>query len=101
MLWGVLRHRSTDYRVHVHVVPSSSPEVATMRGFRDALWADPALRYRHAALKRAIAAGGPVDPVTFTMAKHDWIAAALGRLGLPGGRRLYEEEPAGTGPANG
>jgi GrpB-like predicted nucleotidyltransferase (UPF0157 family) len=36
MLWGVLRHGSTDYRVHVHVVPSSSPEVAAMRGFRDA-----------------------------------------------------------------
>jgi len=37
MLWGVLRHGSTDYQVHVHVVPSSSPEVAAMRGFRDAL----------------------------------------------------------------
>jgi hypothetical protein len=66
-----------------------------MRGFRDALRADPALRYRYAALKRAIVAGGPVDPVTFTMAKHDKIDAALRRLGLRGGRRLYEEEPAG------
>jgi GrpB-like predicted nucleotidyltransferase (UPF0157 family) len=66
MLWGVLHHGSTDYRVHVHVVPDSSPEVAAMRGFRDALRADPALRHRYAALKRAIVAGGPVDPVTFT-----------------------------------
>jgi hypothetical protein len=66
MLWGVLHHGSTDHRVHVHVVPSSSPEVAAMRGFRDALRADPALRHRYAALKRAIVAGGPVDPVTFT-----------------------------------
>jgi GrpB-like predicted nucleotidyltransferase (UPF0157 family) len=24
MLWGVLHHGSADYRVHVHVVPSSS-----------------------------------------------------------------------------
>lgn len=102
MLWGVLHHGSTDYRVHVHVVPSSSPEVAAMRGFRDALRADPALRRSYAALKRAIVAGGPVDPVTFTRAKHDWIDAALGRLGLPGGRRLYEEKPAGSvRPANG
>jgi GrpB-like predicted nucleotidyltransferase (UPF0157 family) len=95
MLWGVLRHGSTDYRVHVHLVPDSSPEVAAMRGFRDALRADPALRHRYAALKRAIVVGGPVDPVTFTRAKHDWIAAALRRLGLPGGRRLYEEEQPG------
>jgi GrpB-like predicted nucleotidyltransferase (UPF0157 family) len=98
MLWGVLRHGSTDYRVHVHLVPDSSPEVAAMRGFRDALRADPALRHSYAALKRAIVVGGPVDPVTFTRAKHDWIAAALRRLGLPGGRRLYEEEQPGQVP---
>lgn len=85
MLWGVLHHGSADYRVHVHVVPSSSPEVAAMRGFRDALRADPALRHRYAALKRAIVEDGPVDPVSFTKAKHDWIAAALRRLGLSAG----------------
>ena len=34
MLWGAFRHGPTDYRVHVHVVPASSPEVAAMRGFR-------------------------------------------------------------------
>jgi GrpB-like predicted nucleotidyltransferase (UPF0157 family) len=101
MLWGVLRHRSTDYRVHVHVVPSSSPEVAAMRGFRDALRADPDLRHRYAALKRAIVADGPVDPMAFTRAKHDWIAAALGRLGLPAGRRLYQDDPAETADAPG
>jgi hypothetical protein len=101
MLWGVLHHGSADYRVHVHVVPSSSPEVAAMRGFRDALRADPALRHRFAALKRAIVEDGPVDPVSFTKTKHDWIAAALRRLGLSGGHRLYEDDPAGTGPAKG
>ncbi len=52
MLWGALRDGPTDYRVHVHVVPASSPEVAAMRGFRDALRADPRLRRRYAALKR-------------------------------------------------
>jgi GrpB-like predicted nucleotidyltransferase (UPF0157 family) len=95
MLWGVLRHGSTDFRAHVHVVPSSSPEVAAMRGFRDALRGDPALRSQYAALKRAIVQGGPVDPVAFTKGKHVWIAAALRRLGLPGGRRLYEDGQAG------
>jgi GrpB-like predicted nucleotidyltransferase (UPF0157 family) len=72
MLWGSLRHGPADYRVHVHVVPASSPEVAAMRGFRDALRADPRLRRQYAALKRAIVADGPMDPVAFTRAKHDW-----------------------------
>ena len=96
MLWGAFRHGPTDHRVHVHVVPASSPEVAAMRGFRDALRADPVLRCRYAALKRAIVAGGPVDPVVFSKAKHDWIAAALDQLGLTNGRqhRLYQDDPS-------
>ena len=95
MLWGTFRHGGTDYRVHVHVVPASSPEVAAMRGFRDALRADPRLRRQYAALKRAIVAGGPVDPLAFTRAKHDWIVAALGQLGLasPRPQRLYGDHP--------
>jgi GrpB-like predicted nucleotidyltransferase (UPF0157 family) len=95
MLWGAFRHGPTDYRAHVHVVPASSPEVTALRGFRDALRADPLLRRRYAALKRAIVAGGPVDPVVFSDAKHNWIAATLGRLGLTNGRqrRLYKDDP--------
>jgi GrpB-like predicted nucleotidyltransferase (UPF0157 family) len=78
----------------VHVVPAGGPEVAAMRGFRDALSADPVLRRRYAALKRAIVAGGPADPVAFTRAKHDWIAATLAHLGLAEEppRRLYQDD---------
>jgi GrpB-like predicted nucleotidyltransferase (UPF0157 family) len=96
MLWGAFHHGPTDYRVHVHVVPASSPEVTAMRGFRDALRADPILRRRYAALKRAIVAGGPVDPVVFSNAKHEWIAATLAQLGLTNGRqrRLYRDDPS-------
>jgi GrpB-like predicted nucleotidyltransferase (UPF0157 family) len=95
MLWGAFRHGPTDYRVHVHVVPAFSPEVTAMRGFRDALRSDPILRRRYAALKRAIVAGGPVDPVTFSKAKHDWIAATLAQFGLTNGRQrqLHEDDP--------
>jgi GrpB-like predicted nucleotidyltransferase (UPF0157 family) len=94
MLWGAFRHGATTYGVHVHVVPASSPEVAAMRGFRDALRADPVLRRRYAALKRAIVAGGPADPIAFTKAKHDWIVATLTWLGLAGDqpRRLYQDD---------
>jgi GrpB-like predicted nucleotidyltransferase (UPF0157 family) len=94
MLWGAFRHRAIDYPFHVHVVPADSPEVAAMRGLRDALCADPVLRRRYAALKRAIVAGGPADPVAFTRAKHDWIAATLAHLGLADEppRRLYQDD---------
>ena len=94
MLWGTFRHGATQYRVHVHVVPAASPEVAAMRGLRDALGADPVLRRRYTALKRAIVAGGPADPVAFTRAKHDWIAATLAHLGLAEEppRRLYQDD---------
>ena len=95
MLWAP-SPRTNRYRVHVHVVLASSPEVTAMRGFRDALRADPILRRRYAALKRAIVASGPVDPVMFSNAKHDWIAATLDQLGLTNGRqrRLPGDAPA-------
>jgi GrpB-like predicted nucleotidyltransferase (UPF0157 family) len=94
MLWGTYHHRATTYPVHVHVVPADDPEVAAMRGLRDALGADPVLRRRYGALKRAIVAGGPADPVAFTRAKHDWIAATLAHLGLADDppRRLYQDD---------
>jgi GrpB-like predicted nucleotidyltransferase (UPF0157 family) len=94
MLWGTYGHGATTYRVHVHVVPADSPEVAAMRGLRDALCADPVLRRRYTVLKRAIVAGGPADPVAFTRAKHDWIAATLTHLGLADEppRRLYQDD---------
>jgi GrpB-like predicted nucleotidyltransferase (UPF0157 family) len=102
MLWGTFRHGATTYPVHVHVIPADSPEVAAMRGFRDALGADPVLRRRYVALKRAIVAGGPADPVAFTRAKHDWIAATLAHLGLADEqpRRLYQDDQDPDGHAS-
>jgi GrpB-like predicted nucleotidyltransferase (UPF0157 family) len=82
MLQGVVRHGGGSFRVHVHVVPASSPEVAALRGFRDALLADAALRQEYEQLKRSIVASGTVDSVAFSKAKHAWIVAVLERLGL-------------------
>jgi hypothetical protein len=61
---------------------------------RDALRADPVLRRHYAALKRAIVGRRPADPVAFTKAKHDWIAATLAHLGLADQqpRRLYQDD---------
>jgi GrpB-like predicted nucleotidyltransferase (UPF0157 family) len=82
MLQGIIRHGDTSFRVHVHVVPASSPEVTALRGFRDALLTDPGLRAEYEQLKRSIVGAGTVDSVAFSKAKHAWIVAALERLGL-------------------
>jgi GrpB-like predicted nucleotidyltransferase (UPF0157 family) len=82
MLQGIIRHGDTSFRVHIHVVPADSPEVAALRGFRDALLADPGLRKEYEQLKRSIVDSGTVDSVAFSKAKHAWIVAALERLGL-------------------
>ncbi len=82
MLQGVIRHGDGSFRVHVHVVPDTSPEVKALRGFRDALLADPQLRRDYEQLKRSIVESGTVDSVAFSRAKHAWIVAALERLGL-------------------
>jgi GrpB-like predicted nucleotidyltransferase (UPF0157 family) len=82
MLQGIIRHGATSFRVHVHVVPADSPEVTALRGFRDALLADPRLRREYEQLKRSIVDSGTVDSVAFSRAKHAWIVAALERLGL-------------------
>ena len=95
MLQGVIRHGDASFRVHVHVVPAASPEVAAMRGFRDALRADPALRAEYERLKRSIVDSGTVDSVAFSRAKHAWIVATLERLGLA---EAVEEVKAGVLP---
>ena len=82
MLQGIISHGDTSFRVHIHVVPAGSPEVAALRGFRDALLADPSLREEYEQLKRSIVESGTVDSVAFSKAKHAWIVSALERLGL-------------------
>jgi dephospho-CoA kinase len=91
MLQGIIRHGDTSFRVHVHVVPAASPEVAALRGFRDALLADPELRQEYVRLKRSIVDSGTVDSVAFSKAKHAWIVAALERLGLVENAEVAEQ----------
>ncbi len=90
MLQGVLRHGRRRYRVHLHIVPDPSPEIKELRGFRDALCVDAALRRDYEQLKRDIVARGLTDSVEFTEAKRDFIVGALRRLGLRG--RESDEE---------
>jgi GrpB-like predicted nucleotidyltransferase (UPF0157 family) len=82
MLQCVARFRDSRYRVHVHIVPDASPEVRELRGFRDALRGDRSLRQDYEQLKRSIVARGLTEASQFTQAKHDFIVAALRRLGF-------------------
>lgn len=82
MLQGVARFRDSSYRVHVHIVPDASPEVSELRGFRDALRGDRSLRREYEQLKRSIVARGLTEASQFTQAKHEFIVAALRRLGF-------------------
>jgi GrpB-like predicted nucleotidyltransferase (UPF0157 family) len=65
--------------------------VAALRGFRDALLADPELRQEYVRLKRSIVDSGTVDSVAFSKAKHAWIVAALERLGLVENAEVAEQ----------
>src|SRR4029453_6958946 len=95
MVRGITRHGDASFRVHVHVVPEDSPEVAALRGFRDALLADPDLREQYEQLKRSIVGAGTVESVAFSKAKHAWIVAALERPGLT---EAVEEVKSGSLP---
>lgn len=82
MLQGAIQLDVGAWRVHVHVVPAHTAEVAELLGFRDALRADAALRREYVALKRAIVAEGVTDSAEFSRAKQDYIVATLQRRGI-------------------
>jgi GrpB-like predicted nucleotidyltransferase (UPF0157 family) len=77
MRTGALRHDGTTFRLHVHVLAATSPEVAQMRSFRDRLQADRALVAAYVAAKKAILAAGCTDSVDYAIRKGDFVAAAL------------------------
>jgi 5-(carboxyamino)imidazole ribonucleotide synthase len=83
---GSLDHAGRPYRIHAHLHPTShrvyGREHARDLAFRDALRADPALRNAYAERKRAIAGAGVHDTYRYSLAKTEWIRAALDRLGV-------------------
>src|SRR5262249_36840571 len=55
----------TKYRLHLHVLAEDAAEVGVLRGFRDRLIADPALKARYAALKNQLVESGVTDTVAY------------------------------------
>jgi GrpB-like predicted nucleotidyltransferase (UPF0157 family) len=76
---GAIDHAGKRYRLHVHVIAAGSPEVATLRQFRDVLRANPALRDAYQAKKRAILQSGVHEPKDYTYAKGEFITSVIGR----------------------
>jgi GrpB-like predicted nucleotidyltransferase (UPF0157 family) len=78
---GAMAHAGRTYRLHVHVVAESSPEVREMRAFRDRLRTDAKLRAAYTGRKRAIIETGVSDPAAYTEMKASFILSALAVCG--------------------
>ena len=76
---GAIQHAGKRYRLHLHLIGMDSPEKESLRRFRDALRADPALRDAYQAKKRAILRSGLREPKDYTHAKGEFINAVIGR----------------------
>ncbi len=75
---GAIEHAGKRYRLHLHLIGANSPEKESLRRFRDALRADPALRDAYQAKKRAILISGLSEPKEYTHAKGEFINAVIG-----------------------
>jgi len=75
---GAVEHDGTRYRLHVHVIADTSPEVETLRRFRDVLRTDRALRDAYQARKRAILESGLQERRAYTDAKGEFIRSVIG-----------------------
>jgi GrpB-like predicted nucleotidyltransferase (UPF0157 family) len=80
-----------EYRIHFHVHPRGTGDLAKDLRFRDALRADPSLVEGYARVKQEIVdrAGGPLDGVIYQAEKGGWILDVYDRLGI--------ERPANVG----
>jgi len=80
-----------EYRIHFHVHPRGTGDLAKDLRFRDALRADPRLVEGYARIKQEIVdrAGGPLDGVIYQAEKGGWILDVYDRLGI--------ERPANVG----
>ena len=80
---GAIEHNGKRYRLHAHVIAMTSPEVGTLRRFRDLLRADSALRDAYQNKKRAILQSGVREPRAYTQAKGEFINAVMGDSARP------------------
>jgi GrpB-like predicted nucleotidyltransferase (UPF0157 family) len=80
---GAVQYRGRTYRLHVHVIAARSPEVKTLRAFRDRLRASRQAVESYVEQKRAILAAGVTDSQAYTTMKSSFIRKALAARGAP------------------
>ena len=99
MVVGSIRLDDEEFRIHFHIHPRGTGDLAKDIRFRDALRGDPALRDGYAAIKAGIVepAGGRVDPVRYQAEKGVWILEMFDRLGIP--RPINSVGPVGEAEA--
>ncbi len=81
---GSVWHEGVEYRIHFHVHPLGSADLAKDLRFRDALRADPELLAGYSRVKQGIVdqAGGAVDGPIYQAEKGGWILEVYDRLGI-------------------
>ncbi len=80
---GALKHRGQTFRVHVHVIAASSPEVTALRAFRERLRTDPQFAAAYVAHKQNVLSTGVTDPQVYTHLKGSFVEEALAAPGDP------------------
>lgn len=75
---GAFEHGGMRYQTHVHVIATDSPEVLSLRRFRDALRANAALREAYETKKREILKSGVRERADYTHAKGEFIRSVIG-----------------------
>ena len=75
---GAMEHSGRRYRLHAHVIVTTSPEVESLRRFRDLLCADSTLRDAYQDKKRLIVHSGVREPRAYTQAKGEFITSVIG-----------------------
>jgi len=91
MFVGAIDYEGDRFRIHAHVIPSTSDELHELRTFRDALRRDATLRDRYVAAKRRIVDDGEQSGQMYAVRKSDFVADALLAIGA-------RPRPADAGP---
>lgn len=74
---GTTRYDGDVFRIHAHVIPPGSPEIAQQRAFRDRLSADPRLVATYVATKRDAIAARRTDAARYNADKEPFIQSVL------------------------
>jgi GrpB-like predicted nucleotidyltransferase (UPF0157 family) len=76
---GAVEYEGKRYRLHLHVIEKTSPEVDELRFFRDCLRADAELRRVYSDKKRSLIKAGVTDPMDYAIAKGEFVRECLGK----------------------